>query len=90
MIDAILKLSVRARWAILFLTLAAAAIGVWQSLLLPIDVTPDITNKQVQINTPAQPAAISVTGPLVSPYIRSPRSVVAGGLFPPRPRTEPV
>ncbi|MEY4967208.1 MAG: hypothetical protein RL274_2791 [Pseudomonadota bacterium] len=51
MIANLIAFSVRARWVILFFTLAAAGIGVWQSLLLPIDVTPDITNKQVQINT---------------------------------------
>src|SRR6266700_4152998 len=51
MIARIIDFSVRARWAVVFLTLAAAGIGVWQALLLPIDVTPDITNKQVQINT---------------------------------------
>lgn len=51
MIDSILTGSVRSRWLILFLTTVAAAIGAWQLNLLPIDVTPDITNKQVQINT---------------------------------------
>src|SRR4051812_6923667 len=51
MIARIISFSVRARWAILFLTLVIAGIGVWQAVLLPIDVTPDITNKQVQINT---------------------------------------
>ena len=51
MIARIIAFSVRARWAVLFVTLLAAGIGVWQALLLPIDVTPDITNKQVQINT---------------------------------------
>ena len=51
MINKLIAFSVRARWLILFLTLAAAGVGVWQALLLPIDVTPDITNKQVQINT---------------------------------------
>jgi len=51
MIGGIIALSVRARWVVLFLTLVAAGTGVWQALLLPIDVTPDITNKQVQINT---------------------------------------
>jgi cobalt-zinc-cadmium resistance protein CzcA len=51
MIAKVISFSVRARWAILFLTLLAAGVGVWQALLLPIDVTPDITNKQVQINT---------------------------------------
>ncbi len=51
MIGAIIAFSVRARWLIVGLTLIATAIGVWQAILLPIDVTPDITNKQVQINT---------------------------------------
>ncbi len=51
MIDAILTGSVRLRWLILFLTSVVAMIGAWQLNLLPIDVTPDITNKQVQINT---------------------------------------
>ncbi len=51
MIDSILTGSVRSRWAILFLTIVIALVGGWQLNLLPIDVTPDITNKQVQINT---------------------------------------
>ena len=53
MIDSILVGVVRARWLILFVTAVIAAIGAWQLNLLPIDVTPDITNKQVQINTVA-------------------------------------
>jgi cobalt-zinc-cadmium resistance protein CzcA len=51
MIDSILTGSVRSRWLILFLTVVVALAGAWQLNLLPIDVTPDITNKQVQINT---------------------------------------
>ena len=51
MIDAILTGAVRSRWLILFVTAVVACIGAWQLNLLPIDVTPDITNKQVQINT---------------------------------------
>lgn len=51
MIDTILSGSVRSRWLVLFLTIVVAVIGAWQLNLLPIDVTPDITNKQVQINT---------------------------------------
>jgi cobalt-zinc-cadmium resistance protein CzcA len=51
MIDAILTHSVRSRWLVLFLTLVAAMAGAWQLNVLPIDVTPDITSKQVQINT---------------------------------------
>jgi cobalt-zinc-cadmium resistance protein CzcA len=51
MIERILSGSVRYRWLVLFLTAIVAIIGAWQLNLLPIDVTPDITNKQVQINT---------------------------------------
>jgi cobalt-zinc-cadmium resistance protein CzcA len=51
MIARIISLSVSARWFVLAVVLIVAGVGVWQSLLLPIDVTPDITNKQVQINT---------------------------------------
>ncbi|MDH1255369.1 CusA/CzcA family heavy metal efflux RND transporter [Comamonas thiooxydans] len=51
MINAILSASVRQRWLVLFLTFVLAVFGAWQLNLLPIDVTPDITNKQVQINT---------------------------------------
>ena len=51
MIDSLLTGSVRSRWAILFFTVVVALFGAWQLNLLPIDVTPDITNKQVQINT---------------------------------------
>lgn len=53
MIDSILTGSVRSRWVVLFMTLLVAIVGAWQLNLLPIDVTPDITNKQVQINTVA-------------------------------------
>ncbi|MGZ3368124.1 MAG: CusA/CzcA family heavy metal efflux RND transporter [Caulobacteraceae bacterium] len=54
MIDAILKLSVRARWAVVLVVAAVAAVAAWQLTWLPIDATPDITNKQVQINTAAE------------------------------------
>jgi cobalt-zinc-cadmium resistance protein CzcA len=53
MISNILAFSVRARWMVVFLTTVAAAYGLWQIFLLPIDALPDITNKQVQINTVA-------------------------------------
>lgn len=51
MIAKLMALSVRARWAVLFLFLVVAGLGVWQLTKLPIDAVPDITNKQVQINT---------------------------------------
>src|SRR3546814_8457332 len=51
MIAKLMALSVRARWAVLFLFLVIAGLGVWQLTKLPIDAVPDITNKQMQINT---------------------------------------
>ena len=51
MIDRVLELSVRARWAVVFLTTVVAAYGFYEISVLPIDALPDITNKQVQINT---------------------------------------
>jgi len=53
MIARILSLSVRARYFVVFATLLVAAFGVFNLIKLPIDAVPDITNKQVQINTSA-------------------------------------
>jgi cobalt-zinc-cadmium resistance protein CzcA len=53
MLERIILLSIRARWAVLILILALAGIGIWSFQRLPIDATPDITNVQVQINTEA-------------------------------------
>lgn len=51
MISRILSLSVRNRWLVAFLTLLIIAFGAWQITKLPIDAVPDVTNRQVQINT---------------------------------------
>jgi len=51
MIARILAFSVHQRWLVVLLTVAAAAFGGWSLTKLPIDAVPDITNKQVQINT---------------------------------------
>jgi cobalt-zinc-cadmium resistance protein CzcA len=53
MLERIILLSIRARWIVLALVLALAALGVWSYQRLPIDATPDITNVQVQVNTEA-------------------------------------
>lgn len=47
----ILALSVQWRWLVAGLTLIVVAIGAWQLARLPIDAVPDVTNRQVQINT---------------------------------------
>src|SRR6266404_3913070 len=53
MIERIIDFSVRRRWLILFVTLAAAVSGFWSLTKLPIDAVPDVTNVQVQINATA-------------------------------------
>ncbi len=53
MIEKLLDAAIRFRWAVVALTLIVAGLGIAQLLKLPIDAVPDITNKQVQINTVA-------------------------------------
>src|SRR3954453_7949973 len=53
MIERIVEFSVRGRWLVLLVTLAAAASGFWSLTRLPIDAVPDVTNVQVQINATA-------------------------------------
>jgi cobalt-zinc-cadmium resistance protein CzcA len=53
MIARILAISVMHRWPVAFLSLMAAAFGLWSATKLPIDAVPDVTNNQVQINTMA-------------------------------------
>ncbi|MGN6376984.1 MAG: efflux RND transporter permease subunit [Sphingomonas sp.] len=53
MLAKLIDVSVRNRYIILFITAALAAFGLYQLQRLPIDAVPDITNKQVQINSVA-------------------------------------
>jgi cobalt-zinc-cadmium resistance protein CzcA len=53
MIKRILDLSIRHRWIVVLLSLGFVALGAWSLAHLPVDAVPDITNKQVQINTTA-------------------------------------
>jgi cobalt-zinc-cadmium resistance protein CzcA len=50
MLERVLAFSVRQRWLVLLVTLAAAVAGAWSLTRLPIDAVPDVTNVQVQIN----------------------------------------
>ncbi len=51
MIERIVTWAVDRRWLVLLLTAIAAIIGGFALARLPIDAVPDITNKQVQINS---------------------------------------
>jgi cobalt-zinc-cadmium resistance protein CzcA len=53
MLERILQFSIEQRWFVMAITLALAALGVYNFGQLPIDAVPDITNVQVQINTEA-------------------------------------
>ena len=59
MIGRILHFAVQQRLLIVLLTVGLAGLGAWNFTRLPIDAVPDITNKQVQINT-----AISALAPV--------------------------
>ncbi|HKO90249.1 MAG TPA: CusA/CzcA family heavy metal efflux RND transporter, partial [Polyangiaceae bacterium] len=54
MLDAIIAASIRQRWLVVMAALAIAALGAYNFGRLPIDAVPDITNVQVQINTPVK------------------------------------
>ncbi|MCL1122938.1 efflux RND transporter permease subunit [Shewanella surugensis] len=51
MMNAIIAFALQRRYLVLGITLLIAAFGVYNTLKLPIDAVPDITNTQVQINT---------------------------------------
>ena len=51
MFKLIIETAVRFRWAVVFVAAVIAAYGLFQLSKLPIDAVPDITNRQVQINT---------------------------------------
>jgi cobalt-zinc-cadmium resistance protein CzcA len=50
----LMSFSIRHRWLVMVITLGIAALGVYSFVRLPIDAVPDITNVQVQINTPVR------------------------------------
>ena len=52
MLERLLKFSIEHRWMVVLFTVLAAALGVYSLQRLPIDAVPDITNNQIQINTP--------------------------------------
>ena len=51
MINNIVRFSIKNRFFVLLMALALFVYGLYNAFLLPIDAVPDITNKQVQINT---------------------------------------
>jgi cobalt-zinc-cadmium resistance protein CzcA len=53
MINRIIRFSIDNRFLVVLVAVLVIGAGVWSAVNLPIDAVPDITNKQVQINTAA-------------------------------------
>jgi len=51
MFTIIIEMAVRFRWTVVFIAALITGYGLFQLSRLPIDAVPDITNRQVQINT---------------------------------------
>jgi cobalt-zinc-cadmium resistance protein CzcA len=82
LLSRLLQLSVERRWLVVLVACAIGALGVYNFTRLPIDAVPDITNVQVQINTP-----ISALAPVeVERRITFPIEASMGGM----PRVEEV
>ena len=89
MFKALIEISVRFRWFVVLVTALVAAVGLFELTRLPIDAVPDITNRQVQINTVAPALAPEqmerqVTYPLETamagiPGLQSTRSLSRNG-----------
>ena len=89
MFKLIIEQSVRFRWFVVLITAVVAMVGLFELTRLPIDAVPDITNRQVQINTVAPALAPDqmerqVTYPLETamagiPGLQSTRSLSRNG-----------
>ncbi|KAK0340605.1 hypothetical protein LTR94_029845, partial [Friedmanniomyces endolithicus] len=89
MFKRIIDASVRHRWLVVLATALISAVGLFELTRLPIDAVPDITNRQVQINTVAPALAPEqmerqVTYPLETamagiPGLQSTRSLSRNG-----------
>jgi cobalt-zinc-cadmium resistance protein CzcA len=53
MFEKIIRFAIEQRWLVMLAVLGMSALGIYNYQRLPIDAVPDITNVQVQINTPA-------------------------------------
>jgi cobalt-zinc-cadmium resistance protein CzcA len=78
MINAIIRFSIQQRVFVVLFALLLVGAGVWSAVHLPIDAVPDVTNRQVQINTVAPalaPAEVErqITFPLEVAFAGMPR-----------------
>ena len=90
MLDRLIEFSVRNKWGVIVCTLLLCGVGLLAFQELPIDAVPDITNIQVQVNTPVEglaPEEIerSITFPIENalrgvPFVEDMRSLSRFGL----------
>src|ERR671911_2752431 len=90
MIDSIIRFSIQNRFFVLIFAALLVGAGLWSATQLPIDAVPDVTNRQVQINTVAPalaPAEVErqITFPLEvalagMPRLKETRSISQFGL----------
>jgi cobalt-zinc-cadmium resistance protein CzcA len=78
MILKLIDLSLRQRALVLMAALVLIGIGVFSALRLPIDAVPDITNVQVQVNTPVDNLASEEIEQLVTVPIETEMSGLPG------------
>lgn len=71
MLHRLIELVMRQRVAVLLATAVLIVAGIWSAARLPIDAVPDITNPQIQINTPVPALAPEEVEKLVSFPIES-------------------
>ncbi len=76
MIEKIIRFSVYNRGAVLFITGLIAVLGWYSFERLPIDAVPDITNVQVQVNTPVEGLAPEE----IERYVTAPTETAMGGV----------
>ena len=72
----LIETAVRYRWGVMFAAALLAAYGLFQLGKLPIDAVPDITNRQVQINT----VAPALTPEQIERQVTYPLETVLAGL----------
>ncbi len=76
MINTLIRFSIRNRFFVVLLALALLAGGIYSAFKLPIDAIPDVTNKQVQINT----VVAGLAPPEVEQQVTFPLEVALAGM----------
>ena len=76
MINTLIRFSIRNRFFVVLMALALLVGGIYSAFKLPIDAIPDVTNKQVQINT----VVAGLAPPEVEQQVTFPLEVALAGM----------